>query len=335
MPTLVVVALAGFVASLVDGSLGMGFGPTSSTILLAGGLAPAAVSTTVNVAKVATGIAGGAAHWRFGNVDRRLVLLLALPGCAGALLGVTVLANVDGDTLRPYLAVLLLVVGTRMLLRFTRLPATPATPTPSAPTDAGTDAGTDTDTGIEAGGDAAGEGYHRRGIGVAAFAGGVTNGLIGAWGPVVTPVLLGREGLAPRHAVGSVNTAEVAVALTASTSLLASVGADGVEAGTLLAMLVGGLAGAPLAAWTVQHLRPRSLGVGASTLLLVTAAGDLAEASPLPWLRWPAMAVLLTVGALAFRSRPTPATGDEGPDAPDDPAETAAAAPAPVSRPRP
>jgi len=178
----------------------MGFGPTSSTILLAGGLAPAAVSTTVNVAKVATGIAGGAAHWRFGNIDVRLVLLLALPGCVGAAVGVTVLANVDGDALRPYLALLLLAVGTRVLLRFRRLAPGPVVSEDQSEPDTG---------------------YHRGGIGLAAFAGGITNGLIGASGPVVTPVLLGRKGLAPRHAVGSVNNAEVAVALTASTSLLA------------------------------------------------------------------------------------------------------------------
>ena len=49
---LVLVAIAGFVASLVDGALGMGFGPTSSSILLSTGLAPAAVSATVNIAIV-------------------------------------------------------------------------------------------------------------------------------------------------------------------------------------------------------------------------------------------------------------------------------------------
>src|SRR5262245_25206281 len=110
MSTLVLVALAGFAASFVDGALGMGFGPTSSSILLTTGLTPAATSTTVNLAKVVTGVAGGAAHWRFGNVDRRLVLRMAVPGVVGAVVGVTVLANIDGDSLRPYLSALLLVV---------------------------------------------------------------------------------------------------------------------------------------------------------------------------------------------------------------------------------
>ena len=59
MSDLALVGLAGFVASLVDGALGMGFGPTSSSILLASGISPAAASTTVNLAKVATGLVAG------------------------------------------------------------------------------------------------------------------------------------------------------------------------------------------------------------------------------------------------------------------------------------
>src|SRR5215510_9198044 len=117
---LLLVAIAGFIASMVDGALGMGFGPTSSTILLSTGLAPAAVSATVNITKVAAGLAAGVSHWRFKNIDHRLVLQLAIPGMVGALIGVTVLTNVDGDTLRPYLSALLVLVALRMLLRFSK-----------------------------------------------------------------------------------------------------------------------------------------------------------------------------------------------------------------------
>src|SRR5687768_5388761 len=124
---LLYVALAGFCASLVDGALGMGFGPTSSTILLSAGLSPATASTVVNLAKVATGLAAAASHWRFQNIDHRLVRKLAGPGALGALVGVTVLSNVDGKQLRPILAALLLLVGIRILVRFSvPMPVTPA-----------------------------------------------------------------------------------------------------------------------------------------------------------------------------------------------------------------
>ncbi|HEY8217881.1 MAG TPA: sulfite exporter TauE/SafE family protein, partial [Acidimicrobiia bacterium] len=131
---LLLVALAGFAASFVDGALGMGFGPTSSSILLSRGYSPAVVSTTVNLAKVTTGLAAAISHWRFNNIDHRLVLHLAIPGCVGALIGVTVLANVDQDVLKPLLAVLLLLIGVRILVRFSRsLPLSPDAPEEGEP----------------------------------------------------------------------------------------------------------------------------------------------------------------------------------------------------------
>src|SRR5688572_23323903 len=269
---LVLVALAGFTAALVDGALGMGFGPTSSTILLGAGLSPAATSTTVNLAKVATGAAAGISHWRFRNIDHKLVVKLAIPGAIGALIGVTVLSNVDGDTLRPYLAVILVVVGLRILLRFSRpLPAAtmegedPADPTGAHELEV-TNEGRDR---------AALAKVNTSGVEVAATAGGVTNGLVGAWGPVVTPFLLGR-GLPPRYAVGSANTAEVAVAVVAAGSLATSLGGRGLELGVVLAMLVGGVIAAPLAAYVVRFMSPRVLGLAVAGLLLTTQARELA-----------------------------------------------------------
>jgi uncharacterized membrane protein YfcA len=280
MGTLLLVALAGFMASFVDGALGMGFGPTSSSILLATGLTPAAVSTTVNLAKVVTGTAGGAAHWRFGNVDRRLVLQLAGPGVVGAVVGVTVLANVDGDAIRPYLSGLLLVVGLRILVRFLR-----QVPAKSSNGRRGRDRGRRTGT--------------RRGLMAAGFTGGITNGLIGAWGPVVTPVLLSRDDVEPRVAIGSVNTAEVAVACAASGSLIASVGAGGLDVGVVIAMLVGGTLAAPVAAWAVRHIAPAMLGVGAGGLLVLTSVRDLSGAAGLGVGRWPIYIVVVAGSSYA------------------------------------
>jgi uncharacterized protein len=147
---LFLVGIGGFAASLVDGALGMGFGPTSSSILLFTGLQPAAVSSTVNLVKVATG-----------------------------------------------LAALLFCVGVRILIRFSR-PLPIVTPTRE-----------DDDFTPDHGRISK---FDRRGVRLAATAGGITNGMIGTWGPIVTPFLL-HKGLPPRYAIGSVNTAEVVVAV--------------------------------------------------------------------------------------------------------------------------
>jgi uncharacterized membrane protein YfcA len=282
MSDLLLIAIAGFAASLVDGALGMGFGPTSATILLSTGVSPAATSTMVNLAKVATGLAGGASHWRFGNVDRRLVLQLAVPGACGAVLGATMLATIDGDRIRPLLAVLLLAVGVRILVRFSR-PLPPAAEVVSPD-------------------------HHRSpAVAVCGAAGGVTNGLVGAWGPVVTPFLLHR-GVPPRIAVGSVNTAEIAVAVTAVGTLLGSMGGAGVELAMVAAMLVGGVAAAPLAALVVRVIPARLLGVAVAALLLLTQTRELLRTGTIP--DAPAIvygAILVAVGAAALRPRLQPA----------------------------
>jgi uncharacterized membrane protein YfcA len=255
-PTLLLFAVAGFVASFVDGALGMGFGPTSASILLASGLAPQAVSASVNIAKVVTGIAAGVAHWRFHNLDRTLVLRLAVPGCLGAIVGVTVLSNVSGATLRPYLAMLLTLVGLRILVRF----AQPMTPTQKDLPSPGSHKKT-----IQ---------YDPRGVKAAAFIGGITNGLIGAWGPVVTPFLLHR-GVRPRYAIGCVNSAEIAVASTSAFSIVGAVGGSGFSGALVLALLLGGVVAAPLAAWATRRVPTRAMGIAVATLLLLTNAREI------------------------------------------------------------
>ena len=299
MGNLFLFALAGFAASLVDGALGMGFGPTSSSILLAAGLAPAAVSASVNLAKVVTGFVAAVSHWKFRNLDRTLVLQLAVPGCLGAVVGVYVLSSIEGSTIRPYLAMLLTLIGIRILVRFAR-----PLPNPEKAT-------------------AAVEGrvkqvlvFDRRGVKVAAFLGGVTNGMIGAWGPVVTPFLLHR-GVRPRYAIGCVNTAEVAVASTSAFSLIASIGSAGINWPTVVAMLLGGVIAAPAAAWVIRHIPPGPMGVSVAGLLLLTNARDLLawgglRSGSTPWVVYAGILLVTVIGllmALGRLGRRTPASG--------------------------
>lgn len=266
MDDLLVIALAGFAAALVDGALGMGFGPTSSTILLTGGVPPVAVSAMVNIAKTVSGLAGAAAHWRQGNVDRWLVVRLAVPGAVGAVAGAVLLVNVNPTVIRYVMAALLIAAGLRILLRFSR-------PAAGAP----------------------GEGtvVRPRGVVAAGAVGGVTNGLVGAWGPVVTPFLLQR-GVAPRLAVGSVNTAEVAVAVTAVGALLSN-GDLGLRTGMLVALLAGGVVAAPRAAKVVRVVPARALGVGVGGLLVLTQVKILLDQLGAVDLALPAYALVASV----------------------------------------
>jgi uncharacterized membrane protein YfcA len=229
----------------------------------------------VNIAKVATGLSAAIAHWRFENIDHRIVLRLAVPGMAGAVIGVSILASVNEDDIRPVLAFLLLVVGIRILVRFSR-PLVQRTP-------------------IDAEGPPK---FDVRGVTPVAATGGVTNGLVGAWGPVVTPFLLHR-GLPPRYAIGSVNTAEVAVAVVAAGSLLASLGRESIDGWIVLAMLLGGVLGSPLAAWVIRYLPPRPLGLAVAALLLVTNVRELAGLADIGAARWIGYALVAVAVALA------------------------------------
>jgi uncharacterized membrane protein YfcA len=136
------------------------------------------------------------------------------------------------------------------------------------------------------------------GVTAAAATGGVTNGLVGAWGPVVTPFLLHR-GLPPRYAIGSVNTAEVAVAVVAAGSLLASLGGESVDPATVVAMLAGGVIASPLAAWTIRFVPARLLGLAVAALLLLTNVRELAGQTGMGAGRWIVYAAVIAAVALA------------------------------------
>ena len=69
MYTLLLLALVGLAAQLVDGALGMGYGVTSSFLLLAAGLSPALASASVHLSQIGTTLVSGASHHRLGNTD--------------------------------------------------------------------------------------------------------------------------------------------------------------------------------------------------------------------------------------------------------------------------
>lgn len=101
MPQLVLLAVVGLAAQLVDGALGMAYGVTSTTLLLAIGTNPAAASATVHLAEIGTTLASGLSHWRFGNVDWKVVRRVGVPGAIGAFLGATVLSRLASDAAAP------------------------------------------------------------------------------------------------------------------------------------------------------------------------------------------------------------------------------------------
>jgi uncharacterized membrane protein YfcA len=247
---LLLVGLVGVLAQLVDGALGMAYGLTSTTLLVAVGSAPAAASATVHLAELGTTFVSGVSHWRFGNVDWRTVRIMTLPGAVGGFCGAVVLSSLDGATARPWVAGILSVLGVYVLFRFlgTARGPRPARGRPLA-------AGLLAPLGL--------------GAGFLDAVGG------GGWGPVGTPTLLASGRLEPRKVIGSVDTGEFLVALGASIGFLVSLTWKEVPLATVLLLLGGGLVAAPLAAWLVRRLSPRKLGVVVGAAILLTNARTL------------------------------------------------------------
>jgi uncharacterized membrane protein YfcA len=248
---LIVLGVVGLIAQLIDGSLGMAYGVTSSTLLLAAGVAPAAASAAVHFSEIGTTLVSGAAHWKFGNVDWRTVGILAVPGGVGAFFGATFLSSLDGDAAAPWVALLLTGLGVYVLYRFLRLGGRRPQfkNRPSA--------------------------WFLAPMGVVAGVMDAIGG--GGWGPVGTTSLLSSGRLEPRKVVGSIDTSEFVVAIGASLGFLVGLGSAGINFAWALALLAGGAIAAPIAAWIVRHLAPRVLGVAAGGFIVLTNAQTMLE----------------------------------------------------------
>ncbi|HET7756046.1 MAG TPA: sulfite exporter TauE/SafE family protein, partial [Steroidobacteraceae bacterium] len=111
----------GFIAQLIDGCVGTGYGISSSAILATLGVPPAVTSATVHAAEVVTAGVSSASHAWFRNIDRRIFFSLLVPGVIGGVLGAGLLAHAPVRAVRPfvwaYLVATSLVVLGRVLLR--------------------------------------------------------------------------------------------------------------------------------------------------------------------------------------------------------------------------
>jgi uncharacterized protein len=242
--SLLILAVVGFFAQLVDGSLGMAYGVTSSTLLLAAGVAPAAASAAVHFSEIGTTVASGISHHKMGNVDWRTVRIIAIPGGIGAFAGATILSNIDGNVAKPWVAVLLLGLGIYVMWRFLVLGG-------RRPTFKG---------GVS--------GWFLAPLGLVAGTMDAIGG--GGWGPVGTTTLLSTGRLEPRKVVGSIDASEFIVAIGGSVGFLLALGSQGIDFGYALALLVGGVLAAPFAAWLVRHMAPRLLGTAAGGMIVLT-----------------------------------------------------------------
>ncbi|MBL8661791.1 MAG: sulfite exporter TauE/SafE family protein [Candidatus Odyssella sp.] len=217
-------ALVGFVAQLVDGAIGMAFGVISTSVLLALGVPPAVASAGVHAAEVVTTAISGISHWIYGNVDKRLFLRLAVAGVIGGVTGAYVLTQIPGKIAQPAVAIYLCAMAALIVYKaFVRRPAVPVT----------------------------------RGVVPLGMAGGFLDAVGGGgWGPIVVSNLVAR-GNSPRYTIGSVNLAEFFVTLAISIAFFFTIAPTYFVAAA--GLILGGALAAPLAGWMTKRLPPRLL----------------------------------------------------------------------------
>lgn len=253
MRKLILIAFGGLVAQLIDGSLGMAYGVTSTTVLLAGGLTPAVASASVHLAEVGTNLASGISHWRLKNVDWWLVLRLGVPGAIGSFLGATVLSRLSTEAAAPAMAGILVVLGLFIMGRFTIRPPKVATVRKSP--------------------------HGAKFLAPLGVIGGfvdATGG--GGWGPVSTTALMSAGRTAPRTVIGSVDTSEFLVSVAASLGFLFGLGTAGINFAYALTLLAGGLVAAPIAAWLVTKIPAQLMGTLVGGIIVLTNIGNLLKA---------------------------------------------------------
>jgi hypothetical protein len=238
----------GFVAQLVDGALGMAYGVVTNTVLLTIGLPPSYASALVHTAEVFTTSASATSHIYHRNVDWRMVARLGVTGVLGAIMGAWILSNIDVTAARRFVYCYLLIVGFYILWSSTRIRRVP-----------------------------------RKLAGWTSLLGFVSGFLDagggGGWGPMTTATLVG-SGQPPRYAVGSVNTAEFFVTVSAATTFFAELGFLPME--QLIPLILGGMLAAPLGGWILKHVPTRGLMTAVGMLIVALSMVQLFRAFDCP-----------------------------------------------------
>lgn len=242
MPDISFFLVAGFLAQLIDGALGMGYGVFCASLLLSMGIAPGAASASVHTAKLFTTASSGFCHWKLGNIDYAILKQLLLPGIAGGTIGACLLSSIPGETIKPFVTLYLLLMGVVILLRaFKKRVTTP----------------------------------ENTKLGRLGLLGGFVDAVGGGgWGPVVTSSLVAK-GNTPRFAIGSVNIAEFFVTTATSLTFILTLGL--VHWHIILGLVAGGLLASPIAALACRHLKPQPMMIAVGLLIIGLSVKGLVQ----------------------------------------------------------
>jgi uncharacterized protein len=229
--------LAGFLAQLVDGALGMGYGVTCASILLSLGINLPAISGSIHTAEMFSSAASGYSHYKFGNVNKKLFKALLIPGVIGAVLGAYLLSRFGDEYaswVRPVLAAYTLILGLRIFLNAFRKKQ---------------------------------RSKKVKRVGWLAGAGGFLDSFGGGgWGPLVTSTLISKGGT-PKYVIGSVSVTEFFVTLASALTFFSMLGISHWE--VITGLIIGGVIAAPLAARLAGKLPVKTMFIAVGAMVVI------------------------------------------------------------------
>lgn len=233
----------GVFAQLVDGTLGMGYGATSTSFLLAYGVPPVVSSTGVHVAEMFTTGASAISHHRFGNINKKLVQHLLIPGVLGSIAGAYLLSDIiDGDAIKPFIALYMIALAIIIIRKALKKNVIKK---------------------------------KTKRLGILASFGGFMDAVGGGgWGPIVTSTLLGN-GRNPRYTIGSVNAAEFAVSFASGITFMIFGGIEGWQ--VIIGLILGGVIAAPIAALLVNKIKRQPMMILVGILIIILSLRTLSK----------------------------------------------------------
>ncbi|MBO0939107.1 sulfite exporter TauE/SafE family protein [Fibrella sp. HMF5335] len=234
--------MAGFVAQMIDGALGMAYGVTATTFLMSVGISPLHATASVHSSEIFTSGVSGYMHLKFGNINSRLFKAVLIPGVIGAALGAWLISELSAfeqyaKLLQPVISVYtaflgILIIRKALIKRIKKKPI--------------------------------------RRIGLLAWTGGFLDSIGGGgWGPIVNSTLI-ASGRHPRYTIGSVNLAEFFVSFASSVVFALYVGLDNYGL-VILGLILGGSIAAPIAAHLAQRLPVKTMMVLVGIVVIIVS----------------------------------------------------------------
>lgn len=237
-PEFFIFVVGGFIAQMIDGSLGMAYGVSASTFLMSFGVPPAAASASIHTAEIFTSGISGLTHLKFQNVNKKLFKSLLIPGILGAAAGAYILSSFEeyNYIIRPIVATYTLALGIIIIKKAISVQKAKVK-TKNIPALAG-------------------------------FGGFMDSIGGGGWGPIVASTLIAK-GRNPRYTIGSVNLAEFFVTLASSLTFFATIGISYFQ--IIAGLVVGGAMAAPIAAQLTRRLPIKKMLIVVGVVVIIVS----------------------------------------------------------------